>query len=370
MVHKNKILFILHFPPPVHGAAMVGQYIRESEIINKEFECRYINLGISKSVDEIGKNGLKKWLRYFLILFKTFTTIIRFKPKLVYLTLTSKGSGFYKDAIVALIAKGLGKKVVYHFHNKGVSSRQEKAFDNWLYKRVFKNSNVILLSEHLYPDIKKYVIKEHVQFCPNGIPDLVMNKQYNASSVKTKINILFLSNLIESKGVFVLLEACKLLQKNGLDFYCTYVGGIGDVSEKQFNEKVQEFYLINYVTFVGKKFGIDKDLEFKNADIFVLPTVYHNECFPLVLIEAMQFSLPVISTNEGGIPDIVDDGKSGFLIPQKDAITLANKLAILINDENLRKQMGEAGRKRYEERFTLAIFEQRFSEIMKTLLNK
>ncbi|MGM0934476.1 MAG: FkbM family methyltransferase [Bacteroidota bacterium] len=116
-MQKLKILFILHFPPPIHGAAMVGQYIRESEIINNALNGRYINLGTSRTIEEIGKGGFKKWVRYFGLIWKTVFNVVSFRPNLVYLTLTSKGGGFYKDALIAIKAKALGAKLVYHFHN-------------------------------------------------------------------------------------------------------------------------------------------------------------------------------------------------------------------------------------------------------------
>ena len=117
----RKVLFILHYPPPVHGAAMVGQYIRESKLVNSAFNCQYINLGTSVTVAEIGQGGWPKWRRYCGIIYHTFISLIRFKPELVYLTMTASGAGFYKDALVALLAKTFGKKIVYHLHNKGVS---------------------------------------------------------------------------------------------------------------------------------------------------------------------------------------------------------------------------------------------------------
>ncbi|MFA5299570.1 MAG: glycosyltransferase family 1 protein, partial [Lutibacter sp.] len=165
-----KILFILHLPPPIHGAAMVGKYIQDSKTINGAFDTKYINLSTSRSIDEIGKGGLKKWWRYFGVIRKTISQIILFRPNYVYLTLTAKGVGFYKDALVVIVAKLLGSNMVYHFHNKGVSSRQDKWLDNLLYKAIFKNANVILLSEHLFSDIQKYVPRNLVHICPNGIP--------------------------------------------------------------------------------------------------------------------------------------------------------------------------------------------------------
>lgn len=363
---KKKILFILHYPPPIHGAAMMGKYIKESEIINDNFDCKFINLGTSRTVDEIGKGGLKKWMLYFTILWETFISLIRFKPELVYLTLTAKGLGFYKDAVIALLVKNMGVKVVYHFHNKGVSLKQDCFFDNWLYKKVFKKANVILLSEHLYYDIEKYVSKNQVYFCANGIP--ILNEKSDKNEVLKNVDsieILFLSNLIKSKGVFVLLEACSLMKKGGLSFNCVFVGDEGDVSSIQLQQKIDALGLTNQVKYLGKKINEEKKVVFSRADIFVFPSF--NECFGLVLLEAMQFSLPVVSTFEGGIPDIVSNGETGFLVPKEDAKALADKLEMLISNPSLRKKFGEAGKIKYEEQFTLPIFEKRVTEILKKI---
>ncbi len=96
----------------------------------------------------------------------------------------------------------------------------------------------------------------------------------------------------------------------------------------------------------------------------MLPTYYPNECFPLVILEAMQHSLPVISTFEGGIPDMVKDGINGFLIPQRNVIALAERLELLVRYPQLRKQMGRDGRIKYENNFTLGIFEHKLLSIL------
>ncbi len=368
MIKKSKkILFILHTPPPVHGSSIVGQYIQSSKIINGNFNCKYINLGTSKTINEIGNNGLIKLWRYFKIILKTLTQLIEFQPNICYIAITAKGPAFYKDAFLVLLIKLFRIKVVYHFHNKGVSKRQDKWLDNFLYQLVFRNSKVILLSEHLYPDIKKYVPKKQVHYCPNGIPEHahIYKKDKNNSIVE----ILFLSNLIESKGVFVLLEALKILKNRNIKFHCTYIGSEGDVSKELFQQMVEKLSLSDAVHYVGRKYGAEKENFFANANIFSFPTYYDNECFPLVLIEAMQFSLPVISTFEGGIPDIVEDGKTSFLVPQKNTEALADKLEVLITNPQLRKKMGEAGRLKYEKEFTLDRFENRLNDILTQIVS-
>lgn len=349
---------------------MVGEYIKESQVINDSFRCRYINLGLSTSVDAIGKNSIGKVFRYFKLLWQVLLQLIRFKPQICYLTIQVYRIGFYKDLPMALLAKLFGIKVVYHFHNKGVNTRQRRFIDNLLYRLAFRNSDVILLSKYLYPDIQKYVSEERVHYCANGIPENGERKTENGErrTEKKNVEILFLSNLIESKGVFVLLESCRILRDKQLKFHCTFVGGVGDVSQEMFNDKVIQLGLGNCVCYKGKKHGVEKKSEFERADIFVHPT--YNDCFPLVLLEAMQYSLPIVSTFEGAIPEIVEEGKTGILVPQKDAGALAQKLEILINDKELRLKMGGAGRAKYEREYTLEVFENRFKDIIESISRK
>ena len=358
----TKILFILHLPQPIHGSSMVGQYIKNSNSINTSFDSQYINLSTSKTVDEIGKNPLRKISRYIKILLKVFTSLVKHNPKIVYLAITAKGIGFYKDFPIAFLAKLFGKKLVLHFHNKGVILKQNNLFDNFLYRIVFKNTKVILLSKLLYDDVKKYVNEEDAYYCPNGIP-VVEYENSNTNANQTP-ELLFLSNLIESKGVFVLLDALKILKSKEINFHCNFVGGEGDISSQQLKQKISKLNLQDFVTYHGKQFGDDKYRLFNLSDVFILPTFYENECFPLVLLEAMQFSLPLISTYEGAIAEIIDDNETGYLVEKQDSIDLANKIQQLIENPSLRKSMGEKGREKFEKKYTLFHFEQNMTEIL------
>ena len=166
----NKILFILHMPPPIHGAAMVGQYIHDSAFINAEFECAYINLATASSLEDIGQFKFNKIVSFACLLRQVYRTVCTFHPNLVYITPNAKGGPFYKDFVVVMLLKILDCKVVVHYHNKGVALRQDRLIDNFLYRLFFKNLKVILLSERLYTDVQKYVKWEDVYICPNGIP--------------------------------------------------------------------------------------------------------------------------------------------------------------------------------------------------------
>ena len=168
---KPKILFIMHMPPPVHGAAMVGQYIHDSKLINEKFDCHYINLTTAKNLQDIGKVGIRKLLDFFKLLKSIRKELKIVKPRMVYVTPNACGGAFYKDFVVVQMIKSMGYPVIVHYHNKGVAACQKRCLDNFLYRHFFRGVKVILLSECLYEDVKKYVRREDVFVCPNGIPE-------------------------------------------------------------------------------------------------------------------------------------------------------------------------------------------------------
>ena len=129
--------------------------------------------------------------------------------------------------------------------------------------------------------------------------------------------ILYLGNLIISKGCLVLIEACNLLNVKGVDFTCLLVGGEGDISASQLNASIRQFNLEEKEFYLGKMIGEEKAEVFRRADVFAFPTFYSFEALPIVNIEAMHWALPIVSTFEGGIPDEIVDGETGFLIQQQ-----------------------------------------------------
>ena len=366
-VDKTKILFVLHLPPPVHGAAMVGKYIQGSKVINEDFQCRYINLALARDLEDIGHGGLSKLLKFLKLLAQIRKEVKDFRPDMVYVTPNACGGAFYKDFVVVQMLKLMGCRVVAHYHNKGVSTRQNRFFDDLLYKSFFKNLKVILLSEALYADVEKYVRKSDVYICPNGIPEIgLVEPAAERHNVLPKL--LFLSNLLISKGVLVLLDALVILKDKGYQFVCDFVGGeTSEMSAESFHKEVKIRHLETYVIYNGKKYGDGKEAFLKQADVLVFPTFYHNEAFSLVVLEAMQHKIPVITTGEGGLPDMVKDGVNGFICEKQNPESLAYYTMLLLDDEKLRWRMGEEGYKRYKSYYTLAAFEENFDRIMMTL---
>lgn len=406
--NKPRVLFVCPLPPPVHGSSMVSKQICDSKLINEAFRCDFVNNSNSRSMNEIGKFPFAKVGRYFGAYFRMLRLLLTHRYDLVYLAITVNGIGFLKDWPFAFTARLLGRHHVIHQHNKGMDAYADKWPYSWMLRACYKNAKVILLSKRLYPDIEKVVRRDHVMICPNGISNdnpstgsvqvqndddnFNLNSHFNGNK---QTHLLYLSNLIESKGVYALLDACKLLKDRGLTLHCDFVGGESkQISRALFDEAVRMRGLADVVTYHGPKYGADKETYWQAADIFVFPTFYYNECFPLVALEAMQHGVPVVTSDEGGIPDIVEDGVTGAVVSAQTirdhsvnemlgssateeertksrafnparGTELANRLEQLLKDPQLREQMGRAGYARYQKLFTLEAFEKTMLECLK-----
>ena len=357
---KKHILFITPLPPPVHGSAMMSQYIKESKLINEEFDCDYVNLSTSRRMDEIGKKSLLKTVRFVWTYCIVLGKLMCHRYDLCYLAITCHGIGFLKDAPFVLLCKLFGKKIVIHQHNKGMAGDVERWPYRWLLPWVYRNTKVILLSWRLYPDIEKVVRKEQILICPNGIPE-TLREEPDAKRHNRIPHLLFLSNLMVSKGILVLLDALEILKNKGYSFVCDFVGGeTAEIDAARFKAEVEKRGLDKLVIYDGKQYGADKECFFKQADVFVHPTM--DDCFPLVLLEAMQYSLPIVSTDVGGIADIIRNEVDGYICETQEINIFAQKLLELITDEPLRIRMGESNHERYKLQYTLNLFEMKIKE--------
>lgn len=308
------------------------------------------------------------------------------KYDLCYLAITCHGVGFLKDSPFVLMAKLFRKKIVIHQHNKGMAHDVDRWPYKWLLPLCYKNAKVILLSWYLYSDIEKVAKKENVFICPNGIKvndnlndnklrigELENSETSETRNVKLETNrvprLLFLSNLIESKGVLVLLDALKILKDKGYSFICDFVGGeTKEIDAKRFKDEVEKRGLNEIAFYQGRKYGEEKDKALCIADVFVLPTM--NDCFPLVILEAMEQGRPVVTTAIGGIPDIVEDEVMGLIAKAGDASSLAICLKKLITNSQLRSEMGKKGYQLLNEKFTETVFEEKMKEVLNACVNE
>lgn len=152
------------------------------------------------------------------------------------------------------------------------------------------------------------------------------------------VRILLAARLVEGKGIPVLFEAVEAM---GEGPYAVCVAGTGPI-EESLQRDVRDRGLADRVHFLG--FREDMPAVYAASDIFVLPSF--REGLPRVVSESLAAGLPVVASRIAGIPEQVEDCVNGFLVEPGDSTELACRLADLVGDRDLRRQMGRASRRR------------------------
>jgi colanic acid/amylovoran biosynthesis glycosyltransferase len=167
--------------------------------------------------------------------------------------------------------------------------------------------------------------------------------------------VVAVGRLIPKKGFADLIRACRLLSEHGKSFRCEIIGE-GSL-ENELCRQIQQLDLQNRVALPGANPQHKIRKRLAAASVFVLPSVVDADGgmdnLPTVIMEAMATGLPVISTAIGGIPEMVNENETGFLVPPGDAVALADAIEKLISDATLAQKMGRAGYQRAQKLFSI-----------------
>jgi len=256
---------------------------------------------------------------------------------------TSYGRSFYRKSVFILLSKLFKVKVILHIHSSKFddffidASGIRKKLIEFFFKKT--DSVVLLCNDWMDKITKKYSIKNAVVI-NNPVPfDLAKVKIGERKPTVDSITILFLGFLIKTKGIYDLIEIAQKL--NGSPFtYKILVCGKGE-EESSFVKKIKERDLDN-IEYLGWVSGETKLDLFRTSDIFLLPS--YKEGMPMVILEAMAFGLPIISTCIAGIPDMVKEGINGYLLESGDIDGFVEKIKILSLDKPLRETFGNESR--------------------------
>jgi glycosyltransferase involved in cell wall biosynthesis len=362
---KTRVIVVGQTPPPFHGqAVMIEQMLKGSY---STVEMIHVNMSFSKEIDEVGRFAFSKLLHLINVILKIVYCRIKYNARQLYYPPSGANMvPFYRDAIILSVVRPLFKSVTFHFHAAGISELYPSLgpIARFFFRHAYFHADVgIRLSVDTADDCRPLKIKRTF-IIPNGIEDN-LHLFSRPRAINPHPVILFVGAVSESKGVPVLLKAVALLKKKGQNFSVKIMGKFESVEfESSVRKIVADNNLSDVVQFLGVRTGHQKFQEYWQSDIFCFPSFYGSESFPVVLLEASSFGLPVVSTKWRGIPSIVTDGDNGFLVPVKDAALLAERLETLLESEELRQRMGARSRKLYVEKYTLEKFYANIEEAL------
>lgn len=358
----KKILFFVQLPPPLHGASLCNKNLINSKVISSEFDLRVLPISFNKTIEDMQKNNVFKLFRVVPLVFKLIKELILFKPDIVYFSISPLGSAFLRDVLFVSIIKVFRTEIVYHLHGKGIADVTSSCL-NKLYRYVFNKSTIICLSPRLAKDIDDVKGNANVTICPNGIVTGDFDRHiYTPTS---KLKLLFLSNLLPSKGIKIYLEAALLLIENGFDVEVNIAGPFNlKYTEKEFQSFLNNNKKLQAVTYYhGSVTGAIKWELLGQTDVLIHPTL--NDAFPLVILEAMSAGCVIVSTEQGGIPDILENKSFGFLLNETTSRCLFEQVKVILEQQDSIYGWSRESELEFNDKYTFKGFENRIANVFK-----
>lgn len=364
---RIKIIFLGPLPPPFMGPSVATQIILNSKL-KDEFDLIHLDTSDHRNLNKLGSidfRNVSLALRHYCIL---ISLIITKWPSLVYIPISQTTIGYLRDAGFIIISKLFGLRVVCHLRGGN--------FKNW-YNSSAAITRCLVRSVHLLVD-GQIVLGNSLKYMFNGIvPEKKLFVVPNGRDFKIithsqkhpdMIRILYLANFIRTKGVLDTLKAAPDVYNFAPKTEFIFAGTWFDEYTKREFEAFTKEYPKLPIILKGAVYGQDKCDLFHSSDIFVFPSYYPAEGHPWVIVEALAFGLPIISTDQGAITESVIDKINGFIVEKQNSHQIAEKIKLLIDDSDLRKTMGQASRRLYLKNFTEEKMAERLSRTFNSVL--
>lgn len=351
---KLAVLMLVQLPPPVHGAALRNKDLVESDVFRQYCDVNVVPIQTANKIDDIGAFRLNKILNVLEMFYKTFFEIIRKRIDITYITLSATGFALYKDVCLIMIAQILRQKVVCHMRNRGLDrSLSDSGYvSKLLLKSILKRCDFICMSNGLAADVNQVCLK------PIIISNCLTRSPYSLSEnhiferLKSK-RIIYISNIAESKGALLFLDIVKefndLYDSLGCNFdYSFHVYGpfFSKEEEIKFGNRLIDLNISN-IFVEGSIYGDDKFKMLEESSLMVFPTMYEKECFPGVIMEAFSCGMPVISRSIAAVPEIIENGRNGY-VHFDDPKDYAQSIMNIFSNDDLYKNMSTSALESYE----------------------
>ncbi|PWK28980.1 glycosyltransferase involved in cell wall biosynthesis [Arcicella aurantiaca] len=376
MKHRE-ILLIGILPPPINGQTIAFHSL------SKELSCEILTLSGQRHENLSGFLG-KSWT-YLSVLVTLFFKLIR-KKYVIYHTISQSKEGFLRDFPIVILAKFFGSKIILHIHGGNYDNfyaTQNDILQKLILKMLTSANSIIVLSEGL----KKMLdfaptLNPKIKVVNNGLAWSASSKYQKIkrlpSNLQIPINILFLSNLIESKGYWSVLEAIEILvnqfkiniQADFCGEFIHYDDAIrfenASDAERHFFEFISKHQLSNHVKYHGIIDEQTKIELLQKAHFFILPTQYKNEGQPISIIEAMAYSCVVLTTNFRGISEMIEHHKSGIFVEYNNPNSIVKQFIHLIENPQIFEKISQNSLQKFQEKYTKELHLKQLVEVIKS----
>jgi glycosyltransferase involved in cell wall biosynthesis len=285
---------------------------------------------------------------------------------IIHVNITGRGSTMRKLLLVALV-RNLRMRYVLHLHDYDYAAYYvgRTLLLRKLIASVFRGAEVVIVlgrRDRDWLSRSLAIAESQVLVLHNAVPDPLSNRQRPARSLDA-CHLLFLGHLSARKGVPELLQALASPTMTRRRWRATLAGG-GPVNE--FYRLAQDLGIADRIHLPGWIDRASVSGLCAEADVLVLPS--HAEGLAMSVLEAMSHGLAVITTPVGAHLEVIDHNVSGLLVPPGDVGALAEALAVVIDDEDLRQRLARGGRERFLRAFDVRAYATRLENVHRALI--
>lgn len=365
------LLIIGPSPPPYNGMSVATELVAKA--MGESITYIHLDTADRRGLSNIGKLELGNVLLAAGHGTKCLWILLSKQPDVVYVPIAQAWLPFLRDCLFLIPAKLMRRKVIIHLHGGYFAEfyRKTSPLMRWIIRFALGGADrAIVLGRSVQNAFEGILPAERICVVPNGIPDSCKEGLQCALNEHPS-TLLFLSTLMEEKGALDLLRALPNVRERAGNLRVIFAGEWYLQRDKETAERIiKKSGIGSWTEFAGPVGPIKKQELLENSDVLVFPTKYPFEGHPYVILEAMAAGLPIISTNIGCIPEMVENGVNGFLIEPGDVEGLAEKVCLLLADEALRRRMGQASRERFLAEFTFEKFSERIRAVFEKTLEE
>ncbi len=328
--------------PPLVGGVEVGVNMLLNSKLARERDMRLFNTWRAR---DPSRSMWERLSHHVMVYLRFVDQLVRRRPAIVHVK-TSSGINFYQNAMYVFIARSLGLRVMLQIHSGYFPEfyRNSAPMLRALIRATLRSAHRLVVLSQSWADIFADLLgeRESIVILPNGVR---IDEFFNAGADRRRFRIpadrvavLFMGTrdrpTEKAKGLFELIDAIAQVRVQHPQVVLVVAGNGSHQEEIKAILGEEGAAWIN----VGVVTGEAKACLYRSVDVFALPSHYEN--MPNSLLEAMAAGLPAVATPVGAVPEMVREGKSGFLVPLRDAGAIAERLRRMVIDPELRKAMG------------------------------
>ena len=369
---RLKILVCGMLPPPYFGHSMVYEVLLASEF-SELHDITFLDMRFWSYAEHKQLTLTKLWKMLVYLAHYIYLIAAR-RPKYVLYAISFDVLPFWKDLLFCAVGIALGRSVILHDMGQYAGELYDSAGPlrrpalRWLLAHV---TGILVLGRAQREAYSQLVPKEKILVGRAAVADSQRLFQRNNTPVESQpaqtVRVLSLAFISVSKGIWTTMHALPKVIAKVPHAVFEFAGPFeSEALQQALLAFVSAHNLGQHVTFSGYvSSALERTHIYRSADVFLFPS--NRDAFSLVLLHAIAESLPVVSTFEGAIPEIIEDGVTGFLITKGDSDGLSDRLCQLLASSELRKRMGRSAREKYLNEFTPQRFAERLEKLFQQL---